>query len=113
MGIHNKSDEPFPESEQDQAFLDLMTRFYLSNRSRYEEQAKKLLREGQLVVPLGGSLLKYSLKDGQSRYKVSEDDGLTFSNPLQVMPLPRRKQARIERLIEQFAHSEAREALGI
>ena len=111
MVIYDGSGEPFIEAEDEQAFLDLMTQFYFSNRSRYKKQAKKLLLEGLLLVPVGDSILKYSLKDGCSRYKVSEDCGRTFSNLLQVTPLPWRRRAKIERLIEQFAHSEARATL--
>lgn len=113
MEIYDGSGEPFIETEEDQAFLDLLTEFYFSNQDRYKEQARKLLREGLLLVPFGDSILKYSLNDGCARFKVSRDRGCTFSSSLQVTPLPWRRKAKIERIIDQFAHSEAREILGI
>ncbi|MEI9906820.1 MAG: hypothetical protein WDO06_01945 [Actinomycetota bacterium] len=113
MEIYDGSGETFVEIEKDQEFLDLMTEFYFSNRSRYKEQAKKLLREGRLLLPIGDSLLKYIVKDGWTGYKVSEDEGLNFSDFLSLGPLPWWRRAKIEKLIEQFAHSEASQTLDL
>ena len=111
--IYDGSGEPYIETEEDQAFTDLLTRFHFANRRRYRRQAKKLVREGTLLVRLGTSLIKYSLKDGFARCKVSEDGGRTYSNLLQQTPLPARRERKIELIAEQFAHSEARETLEI
>ena len=101
------------ESEEAQAFINLFAKFHFANRRRYRRQAKKLVREGTLLVPLGTSLIKYSLKDGFARYKISEDGGRTYSNLLQQTPLPSRRKRKMELIAEQFAHSEARETLEI
>ena len=113
MTILDGSGEPLPDSEEAQAFIDLFAKFHFANRRRYRRQAKKLVREGTLVVPLGNSLLKYSIKDGNARYKVSEDGGRTYSNLLRQTPLPNRRKRKMELIAEQFAHSEARETLEI
>lgn len=111
MEIYDGSGEPFEENEEDQAFIDLFGRFYYENRSRYEIQAKKLLREGLLLVPVGNSILKYWLEDEGASYSVSHDQGLTFSNSLGLTPLHWRRGVRIRRLVEYFAHSEVRASL--
>lgn len=113
MEILDGSGEPLADSEEEQTFIDLFAKFHFANRRRYRRQAKKLVREGTLLVPLGNSLLKYSIKDGFARYKVSEDGGRTFSNLLQQTPLPNRRSRKMELIAEQFAHSEASMTLQI
>lgn len=111
MEIYDGSGDPFVETEADQAFLDLFTRLHHENRSRYEHQAKELLRQGALLVPFSNSVLKYWLEDEGAAYSISDDQGLTFSNSLGLVPLHWRRGVRIRRLVEQFAHSEARATL--
>lgn len=111
MEIYDGSGEPFVETDAGQAFIDLFARFHDENKSRYELQAKELLREGHLLVPIGNSILKYWLEDEGAAYSISHDQGLTFSNSLGLAPLHWRKGLRIRRLVEQFAHSEARARL--
>lgn len=111
MEIYDGSGEPFVETDADQAFLDLFARFHHENKSRYEYQARKLLREGILLVPVGNSILKYWLEDEGASYSISDDQGVTFSNSLGLAPLHWRRGVRIRRLVEQFAHSEARARL--
>ncbi len=111
MEIYDGSGEPFVETDADQAFLDLFAQFHYENRSRYKNQAKELLRERSLLVPVGNSILKYWLEDEGAAYSISHDHGVTFSNSLGLAPLHWRKRVRIRRLIEQFAHSEARATL--
>lgn len=108
MEIYDGSGEPFIETEEEQAFLDLMTQFYFSNRRRYKKQAKKLLREGLLLVEVGDSIIKYTIEDEGVVYRFSDDQGVTFSNTLGLTPLHWRKSIRLARLREKFAHSEAR-----
>ena len=111
MEIYDGSGEPFIETDADQAFLDLFTRLHDENKSRYELQAKELLRKGHLLVPIDNSILKYWLEDEGAAYSISHDEGLTFSNSLGLAPLHWRRGVRIRRLVEQFAHSEARATL--
>lgn len=111
MEIYDGSGEPFIETEADQAFIDLFARLHFENESRYEHQAKELLRERVLLVPIDNSILKYWLEEEGAAYSISHDEGLTFSNSLGLTPLHWRRGVRIRRLVEQFAHSEARATL--
>ena len=111
MEIYDGSGEPFIETDEDQAFIDLFTRFHHENKSRYKHQAKELLRRRSLLVPVGNSILKYWLEDEGASYSISDDQGLTYSNSLGLAPLNWRRGVRIRRLVEQFAHSEARATL--
>lgn len=111
MEIYDGSGEPFIETEADQAFIDLFARLHDENKSRYELQAKELLREGHLLVPIDNSILKYWLEDEGAAYSISDNEGLTFSNTLGLTPLHWRRRVRIRRLVERFAHSEARARL--
>lgn len=113
MEIYDGSGEPFVETDADQAFIDLFARLHHENRSRYEHQAKDLLRQGHLLVPFSNSILKYWLEDEGAAYSISDDHGVTFSNTLGLTPLHWRRGVRIRRLVEQFAHSEARATLEI
>ena len=113
MEIYDGSGEPFIETDEDQAFLDLFTRLHHENRSRYEHQAEELLRKGSLLVPVGTSILKYWLEHEGASYSISDDHGVTFSNELGFTPLQRRKRRRVARLVEKFAHSEARATLEV
>lgn len=108
MEIYDGLGEPFVETDADQAFIDLFARLHDENKSRYELQAKELLREGHLLVPIDNSILKYWLGDEEAAYSISHDQGLTFSNTLGLTPLHWRRGVRVRRLVEQFAHSEAR-----
>lgn len=110
MVIYDGSGEPFIETEAEQAFIDLFARLHDENRSRYELQAKVLLREGHLLVPIDNALLKYWLEDEGVAYSISHDEGLTFSNTLGLTPLHWRKRRQVVRLVEKFAYSEARTA---
>lgn len=111
MNIYDGSGEPFIETEAEQAFLDLFTQFHYENKSRYEHQAKELLRDGHLLVPIDNSILKYWIEEEGAGYSISHDQGVTFSNSLGLTPLNWRRGVRIRRLVEQFAHSEARARL--
>jgi methylphosphotriester-DNA--protein-cysteine methyltransferase len=111
--IYDGSGEPFVETDADQAFIDLFAQLHHENRSRYELQAKDLLRQGLLLVLVGNSILKYWLEDEGAAYNISDDHGVTFSNTLGLTPLHWRRGVRIRRLVEQFAHSEARATLEI
>lgn len=111
MEISASSGEPFVETDAGQAFIDLFARFHDENKSRYEKQARKLLRDRVLLVAFGNSILKYWLADEGASYSISHDQGLTFSNWLGMVPLHWRRGVRIRRLVEQFAHSEARASL--
>lgn len=113
MEIYDGSGEPFIETDADQAFIDLFARLHFENESRYEHQAKELLRERVLLVPIDNSILKYWLEDEGAAYSISHDEGLTFSNTLGLTPLHWRKRRRVARLVEKFAHSEARASLDI
>ena len=113
MEIYDDSGEPFVETDEDQAFLDLFTRLHYENRSRYEHQAKELLRKGHLLVPIDNSILKYWLEDEGAAYSISHDEGRTYSNTLGLTPLHWRRRVRIRRLVERFAHSEARASRDI
>ncbi|MBC7462751.1 MAG: hypothetical protein H7227_00645 [Actinobacteria bacterium] len=113
MEIYDGSGEIHLEPDEAQTFLDLMSQHSRTNRIRYELQAKELLSQGSLLVPMGKSVLKYIVKDGWAGYKVSEDSGLDYSNFLTLMPLPRRRRSKIENLIEHFAHGEASQTLRI
>lgn len=109
--IYDGSGEPFIETEAEQAFIDLFARLHFENEARYKNQAKKLLREGLLLVVVGNTIIKYTLEDEGVSYRFSGDQGVTFSNTLGLTPLHWRKRKRIERLIEKFAYSEARATL--
>lgn len=111
MEIYDGSGEPFIETEEDQAFIDLFARLHIENETRYKKQAEQLLREGLLLVEVGKSIIKYVIEDEGVSYRVSDDQGVTFSNTLGLTPLHWRKRRRVERLIEKFAHSEARATL--
>lgn len=113
MEIYDGWGEIHLEPEEGQTFLDLMSQLSRTNRIRYQEQAKDLLSEGSLLLPIGKRVLKYIVKDGWAGYKVSEDSGLHYSNFFTLMPLPRPRRSKIEKLIEQFAHSEASQTLQI
>ena len=113
MEIYDGSGEPFVETDAGQAFIDLFARFHDENKSRYEQQARRLLRDRVLLVSVGNSILKYWLEDEGASYSISHDQGLTFSNWLGMVPLHWRRGVRIRRLAEQFAHSEARASLDI
>lgn len=111
MEIYDGSGEPFIETEEDQAFIDLFARLHIENETRYKKQAEQLLREGLLLVVVGRSIIKYLIEDEGVSYRVSDDQGITFSNTLGLTPLHWRKRRRVDRLVEKFAHSEARAAL--
>jgi len=113
MEIEDRSGVPDVELGEADTFLDLMSHLSHSNRGRYERQAKELLSQSRLLVPVGDSVIKYVVKDGWAGYKVSQDAGHHYSDFLTLMPLPRRRRSKIETLIEQFAHSEARQTLQI
>ncbi|MDP1721403.1 MAG: hypothetical protein Q8L08_10495 [Candidatus Nanopelagicaceae bacterium] len=111
MEIYDGSGEPFIETEEEQAFLDLFAQLHFENETRYKKQAKNLLREGLLLVAVGDSIIKYTIEDEGVTYRFSDDQGVTFSNTLGLTPLHWRKRIRVERLIEKFAYSEARATL--
>ncbi|MDP1712890.1 MAG: hypothetical protein Q8K86_10595 [Candidatus Nanopelagicaceae bacterium] len=111
MEIYDGSGEPFIETEEEQAFLDLFAQLHIENETRYKEQAKKLLRESLLLVVVGKSIIKYAIDDEGVTYRFSDDQGVTFSNTLGLTPLHWRRRIRVERLIEKFAYSEARATL--
>jgi hypothetical protein len=113
MEIYDGSGDPSPEPKEERAFFDLLAQLSYSNRSRYIEQAKELLNQGRLLLPIGNNVLKYIVKDGWTGYKVSEDFGVNYSDFLALGPLPWRRMSKIERLIDQFALSEARLTLDI
>ena len=113
MEIYDGSGEPFIETDEERDFLNLFAQFEDENGSRYELQAKELLRKGHLLVPIENSMLRYWLEDEGVAYSISNDEGRTFSNTLGFTPLPWRRRARIQRLVEKFAHSEARATLDI
>ncbi len=111
MEIYDGSGEPFVETEADQAFIDLFTRLQFENETRYKRQAEQLLREGLLLVAVDNLIVKYLIEDKGVSYRFSDDHGVTFSNELGFTPLHWRKRRRVERLVEKFAHSEARATL--
>ena len=111
MEIYDGLGEPFIETEEDQAFIDRFARLHFENETRYKKQAEQLLREGLLLVVVGNSIIKYTIEDEGVSYRFSDDQGVTFSNTLGLTPLHWRKRLRVERLIEKFAHSEARATL--
>lgn len=92
--IYDGSGEPFIETEAEQAFIDLFTRLHFENETRYKKQAKKLLREGLLLVVVGNSIIKYTIEDEGVSYRFSDDQGVTFSNTLGLTPLHWRNSIR-------------------
>jgi|GEM_PF-5941772 len=97
----------------DQAFEELLVKFYITNQSRYEEQAKKLLKEHLLHIIRGKFVIRYWIDEKGSYFKFSEDGGITFSNSLSFFSLSGSDEEKIQDLRDQFANSEARLELRV
>jgi hypothetical protein len=98
-------------NDSDQTFVELLVKFYITNQSRYEEQARQLLKEHLLHVAKGNVVIRYWIDEKGSYFKFSEDSGVTFSNSLSFFPLSGTDEEKIQDLRDQFANSEARLAL--
>ena len=97
----------------EQTFVELLVKFYITNQSRYEEQARQLLKECLLHVTIGKVVIRYWIDEKSSYFKFSEDSGVTFSNSLSFFSLSGSDEEKIQDLRDQFANSEARLALKI
>ena len=60
-------------NDSDQTFVELLVKFYITNQSRYEEQARKLLKERLLHVTNGNVVIRYWIDEKGSYFKFSAD----------------------------------------
>ena len=100
-------------NDNDQTFVELLVKFYITNQSRYEEQARQLLKERLLHVTKGKVVIRYWIDEKGSYFKFSEDGGITFTNTLSFFSLGGTDDQKIQDLRDQFANSEARLALKV
>src|ERR1019366_5581922 len=106
-----RQESTFNDSEQ--TFVELLVKFYIANQSRYEEQARQLLKERLLHVTKGKVVIRYWIDEKGSYFKFSEDSGVTFPNSLSFFSLSGSDEEKIQDLRDQFANSEARLALKL
>jgi hypothetical protein len=77
-----------------------------SQRSRYEEQARKLLKERHFEIEIEGFLITYSVKNERFVSEIFSKDQKLASYESEI-PIPISEEEKISALVEFFAHSEA------
>lgn len=99
------------ELEEERTYFQLIYDLEVKNQSRYETQAKLLMKNGEFSITINNSLLLYTLEDGGCSFRVSTDGGFDYCK-LGWSSLGRRKHEKLKRLMEEFAESEARTILN-
>jgi hypothetical protein len=82
------------------------SRLMLEERSRYESQATVLLETGTFSSQKGNYLLRYKMEDDRFAWHANSTTATENSYSGQA-PIPDSESARLETLVELFAHSEA------
>jgi hypothetical protein len=95
-------DEQLKESEVLMNFFDLV----ISERKRYEIQAKELLEKKKLEVQSDSKVIKYQERTDCFTYNISLKPG-SLENYSSQIPIPENDLDKIEALVEFFARSEA------
>jgi hypothetical protein len=82
------------------------SRLMQEERSRYESQAAVLLETGTFSSQNGNYSLRYKIADDRFTWHANSTTAIENSYSGQA-PIPESESARLEALIELFAHSEA------
>lgn len=104
--------ESFDDEARDDAYLKLMSDLEIKNVSRYEEQARYLIRKKFLVIQIDNLWVKYSLDRFGCSCDVSYDSGKSFSQH-SWSRLGWRKKTKEKWLPSYFAQTEADVKFGL
>jgi hypothetical protein len=77
--VTQNSSENLDDAVRDDAYFALFGQLISQNSSRYEEQARSLLKEKSLVLRIDNLWVEYSLDRNGCRCNISYDSGNTFS----------------------------------
>ncbi len=78
--MEEKSLDNFDDEARDEAYFSLFLELESQNISRYEQQAKEIIKQKTLVLQVDNLWVKYSLDRYGCSCEISRDAGMTFSD---------------------------------
>ncbi len=94
------------QKNRDEDVFIIFSRLLESERSRYEDQARKLMEQKRLDTEVAGFRLSYVVKEKNYLCKLHNLDKSGDSYEIEF-PIPDSEMDKLETLIELFAQSEA------